>query len=107
VAGRLLGRYGNPLNQPNVDEAEANDDRWEPKEAGRFSRFVDQSVMESRDQALVKALSVIHRERYTEDITVAVVWGAAHMPAVLEKLGVTYRYYVTDAEWLMVANAPS
>lgn len=107
VAGRLLGRSGNPLNMSNLDEPEAHDARWERKEAGRFTRFLDKAIIEDRDQALVQALSKIHRERYTEDITVAVVWGAAHMPAVLDHLGETYRYYVTNAEWLIVANAPS
>jgi hypothetical protein len=37
---------------------------------------------------------------------VAVVFGAAHIPAVVDHLTGQFGYYVGDASWLAVAHAP-
>ena len=52
------------------------------------------------------ALGVIHAERQNEAAKVAVVFGAAHIPAVVDYLTVTFRYNVENAVWLTVAHAP-
>jgi hypothetical protein len=53
------------------------------------------------------ALRTAHEERCQQPGKVAVVWGAAHIPAAVDYLTETFGYYVEDASWLMVANAPS
>jgi hypothetical protein len=54
-----------------------------------------------RDRLLVQALTSIHEERSQESIVVAVVYGAAHMPAVVRHLQ-TLGYQSTECEWLTV-----
>jgi hypothetical protein len=58
-------------------------------------------VVKQRDRPLLEALTKIHDERAHEPITVAVVWGAAHVPAVVTGLH-TLGYRHRDAEWLTV-----
>jgi hypothetical protein len=53
-----------------------------------------------------EALGGIHAERQNEATKVAVVFGAAHIPAVVDYLTATFRYYVENAVWLTVAHAP-
>lgn len=106
VTLRALGRYGNPLGLPSLEQADEHDDRWMYREPGRFARFLQERFPDNRDAQLVRALGVIHRERYTEPINIAVVYGAAHIPAVVDYLSETFRYRVQRAEWLIVAHAP-
>jgi hypothetical protein len=47
------------------------------------------------------------RVLYTESIKVGVAYGATHIPAVIDYLGESFRYYVENAEWLTVCNARS
>lgn len=54
-----------------------------------------------RDPKLQAALADIHRDRAHEALRVAVIYGAAHMPAVIELLQ-TLGYQATDSEWLTV-----
>jgi hypothetical protein len=58
------------------------------------------------DSRLVRALGAIHAERQHEPAKVAVVFGAAHIPAVVDYLTGQFGYYVGDASWLTVAHAP-
>jgi hypothetical protein len=104
VALRLLGRYGDPLRVPNLDESDDHDDRWE---GGRVERWMRERVVDRRDDALKNRLTALYREHRARPITVAVVYGAAHMPAVVEHLGTEFGYSVKGAEWLFVAHAPS
>jgi hypothetical protein len=104
VAMRLLGRYGDPLGVPNLDEADDHDDRWVDGRAGRWLR---DRVVDRRDDALNRRLTSLHQEHHERPFTVAVVYGAGHMPAVMEHLRAEFGYFVKDAEWLVVANAPS
>lgn len=101
---RLLGRYGDPLRMPSLDEADDHDDRWVDGRAGKWLR---DRIVDRRDDALKRRLTALHEEHHARPFTVAVVYGAAHMPAVVEHLRGEYGYYVKDAEWLVVANAPS
>ena len=64
-------------------------------------------VLHDRDVQLVRALGAIHQERRDRAETVAVVWGAAHIPAAVDHLTEHLGYYVDEARWLIVANAPS
>jgi hypothetical protein len=105
LAMRVLGRYGSPLGLPNLEQADEHDDRWERLAGGRITRGFE-SLTQKRDAQLVKALGAIHAERQHEPIQIAVVFGAAHIPAVVEYLTETFRYYVGDAKWLTVAHAP-
>jgi len=59
-------------------------------------------IGDQRDRLLVAELDEIHRERCHEAITVAVVYGARHVPPMIEALGGLYRYGVRSAEWLTV-----
>jgi hypothetical protein len=54
-----------------------------------------------RDQTLLAALGKIHDERRDEPITVAVVYGAAHIPAAASGL-LRHGYRPRKAEWLTV-----
>jgi hypothetical protein len=105
VVMRVLGRYGSPLGLPSMEQADEHDDRWERLAGGRLGRAFE-SQTHARDSQLVQALGVIHAERQNEATKVAVVFGAAHIPAVVDYLTATFRYYVENAVWLTVAHAP-
>jgi hypothetical protein len=59
-------------------------------------------LMDTRDQKLLDALVRLHEQRSQEPITVGVIYGAAHMPAVCNGLGNRYHYRPRDAEWMTV-----
>jgi hypothetical protein len=103
VALRLLGRYGDPLRLRNLDEADDHDDRWV---TGRYARWWRDRIVDRRDDALNRRLTALHAEHRERPITIAVVYGAGHMPAVVEHLRGEYGYHVENAEWLVVVNAP-
>src|SRR6266567_466314 len=102
---RALGRYGSPFGLANLEQADEHDDRWERLASGRLGRAI-QGQINVRDSRLVKALGAIHQERQNEPIEIAVVFGAAHIPAVVDYLTEKLGYYVANARWLTVANAP-
>lgn len=104
VALRILGRYGDPRGLPNLDEADDHDDRWE---GGRVERWMRERIVDRRDDALNRRLTALHHEHHRRPFTVAVVYGAGHMPAVVEHLRAEFGYFVKEAEWLVVANAAS
>lgn len=60
------------------------------------------AVLGGRDQKLVAELVRLHEQRCREPITVGVVYGAAHMPAVSNALMERYRYRPRSAEWMTV-----
>jgi hypothetical protein len=104
---KALGRFGSPLGVPSLDQSDDHDDRWDHLGGGRFERTIVQRLLHDRDAQLTRALGEAHEERCQQPGKVAVVWGAAHIPAAVDYLTETLRYYVEDATWLMVANAPS
>jgi hypothetical protein len=106
VVLRALGRYGSPLGLPSLDQSDEHDDRWERRAAGWLGRIAQDRVLDSRDAVLAQALGAIHRERCGEQAKVALVYGGAHIPAVVDYLTETFKYYVEKAEWLTVAHAP-
>jgi len=102
VGLRLLGRYRDPRGIPSFDEADEHDDRW--VEGNPVARALRKAIVDDRDERLVATLTQVHRERHGDAIDVAVVYGAHHMYAVVSALRSEFRYYVQDAEWLMVRN---
>lgn len=66
-----------------------------------FAEHTDITV-NRRDALVVEALAVIHAERREEPITVAVVYGAGHVPGVVNALGARFGYLPRSAEWLTV-----
>jgi hypothetical protein len=57
-----------------------------------------------RDDRLLAALSRLHEGRGGEDIEVAVVYGAGHVPAIVRGLMDRYGYRPRSADWLIVAD---
>jgi hypothetical protein len=65
---------------------------------------VDRVMLHERDERLLQAIATLHEQRSHEAVTVAVLWGAAHMRAVVHGLGERgYRVYA--AEWLTVIDS--
>lgn len=71
----------------------------------RAERIADDGFAEvfggGRDRRLLAALDKIHEERRDEPITVAVVYGADHVPAIAAGLQ-RHGYRPREAEWLTV-----
>ncbi|HEX8862372.1 MAG TPA: hypothetical protein VGC06_25410 [Actinomycetes bacterium] len=67
---------------------------------GRFDALKE-LLIDDRDALLVRALDGIYQQRSGEPISVAVVYGAGHMPAVVRHLA-RYGYHAGGAEWLTV-----
>jgi pheromone shutdown protein TraB len=59
-------------------------------------------IVDDRDAMLVEALNSLHQTRSSEPITVAVVYGAGHIPAVIRALYAHYGYRPRAAAWLTV-----
>ncbi|BCB89679.1 hypothetical protein [Phytohabitans suffuscus] len=57
---------------------------------------------DQRDRLLIAELDRIHRLHATEAITVAVVYGAAHVAPVVHGISALHQYVVRGAEWLTV-----
>jgi hypothetical protein len=55
-----------------------------------------------RDRLLMDALEAVHEVHATDPLTVAVVYGAYHVPAITHALRSGHGYRVRDAEWLTV-----
>lgn len=62
---------------------------------------VTRMVLDERDVRLVRALDDLHERRAAEPITVAVVYGAQHMRAVVAGLR-RHDYFVRAGDWLTV-----
>ncbi len=60
------------------------------------------AALDYRDRLLLAELTAVHEQRSAEPITVGVVYGAAHMPAVVNGMIGKYRYRVREAEWMTV-----
>jgi hypothetical protein len=57
---------------------------------------------DQRDRLLIAELDEIHRQRRHESITVAIVYGAAHVAPAIHGMRALHRYGVRSAEWLTV-----
>jgi hypothetical protein len=84
----------NDLPSPEEEDADL---------AGHFAE-VDAVVLGERDARLLAALYQLHEERKDEDIAVAVVYGAGHVPAIVRGLNDRYGYRPRSADWLTVTD---
>jgi hypothetical protein len=82
----------NDLPSPE-DERQAD---WSPELQAAFGG--------DRDNRLVAALCRLHDEHNGQDAEVAVVYGAAHMPAIVQGLADRYGYRPRRADWLTVVD---
>ena len=67
---------------------------------------VERVVLDERDERLVAALADLHERRHHEHVTVAVVYGAGHVRAVVTQLNRRFGYRVRAGEWLTVMRRP-
>jgi UDP-N-acetylmuramyl pentapeptide synthase len=70
---------------------------------GQWER-VEDLVGHERDMRLRKCIDEIHQRRSSEDIDVAIVYGATHMRAVVHYLSGRYDYFASKAEWMTVLD---
>ena len=69
------------------------------------SSFLHRVMLDERDENLVAAVERIHTERNGEAIDVAIAYGAAHMPAVVQTLVARLGYRPDrGAEWLLAID---
>jgi hypothetical protein len=100
AAQRLFGSrwlYNRLVNDASMD------DLLNPEElfVVNTEEELDRVILHGRDVPLLKMLTDLHEKRCQEPITVAVVYGAAHMRAVL--LGLRpLGYRVVSGDWLTV-----
>jgi hypothetical protein len=64
-------------------------------------------LLEQRDTQLLEALEAILDRHSRDSLTVAVVYGAAHMPAVVHCLRERHGYHTRNGEWLSVIDFSS
>ncbi|MEH1163793.1 hypothetical protein V6V47_00235 [Micromonospora sp. CPCC 205539] len=100
VGARLFGGtrmiWSRSMEQNDLPSPEEEDlADWSPKLEAAFGG--------ERDDRLLAALTRLHEERCGEDIEVAVVYGAAHVPAIVHGLH-RYGYRARAADWLTVAD---
>ncbi|HET6214891.1 MAG TPA: hypothetical protein VFE14_18630 [Micromonosporaceae bacterium] len=76
----------------------------EDEEAAEQFPEMEAAIDGDRDGRLLAALCRIHEQRGDEDIEVAVVYGAAHIPAVVHGLMDRYGYRARSADWLTVVD---
>src|SRR5215469_1514428 len=91
---RTLIRHLGTEDLPNPAEAQAR----------QLLPQFHEVLLDHRDRLLTDCLASIHDQRHSEDIDVAVVYGAGHMQAVTHDLFRRYGYRPRTAEWLTVAD---
>ena len=89
---RVLSRYLDQTDLPTREEEQLR----------QAARELTELILDHRDALLVQALATIHETRHSEPITVAVVYGAGHVPFVTHELLRRYGYRPRTAEWLTV-----
>jgi len=103
----LIRKFTDPRDLPGVDQAEEYDESAENLTGSRLNRLLEYNIKTVRDAKLVRVLGEIHHDRAAEPLSVGVVFGAAHMPAVTSYLCGQLGYIAASAEWLTVARASS
>jgi hypothetical protein len=76
----------------------------EEEELADSSPELEAVLVGDRDERLLTALYRLHEQRSGERIEVAVVYGAAHVPAIVLGLKNRYGYQAHGAEWLTIAD---
>jgi len=77
-----------------------------PDEEEHLDRMpeLDAALAGDRDKRLLAALHQLHEQRSGEAIEVAVVYGAGHVPAIVQDLTDRFGYKVRSADWLTVVD---
>ncbi len=65
-------------------------------------RILNRALVVNRDSKLLRTLADIHEEHHAAPMTVGIVYGAGHMPAVIHGLRDRFGYRARSAEWLTV-----
>ena len=100
----LIRKFIDPVDLPGVDQAEAYDQSAESLAGNWFERLLEHNISTVRDARLLRVLDEIHRDRAAEPVKAGVVFGAGHMPAVVDHLCGQLGYIAAHAEWLTVAH---
>ena len=87
------------LRQSTMDDLPTLEELFSPA----FLDNVDRVVVHERDDLLLAALTEVHERRNAEAITVAVVYGAEHIRAVVTRLR-PLGYRVVSGDWLTVVE---
>jgi hypothetical protein len=72
------------------------------EQARQATRQLTELILDHRDALLIDSLTTVHQAHHAEDIDVAVVYGAEHMPALAHQLLQRYGYRPRTAEWLTI-----
>lgn len=70
----------------------------------QYAPEIDAAFLGERDERLVAALCRLHEERGDRPGEIAVVYGAAHMPAIVRALRDRYGYRARSADWLTITD---
>lgn len=89
---RLVGRHLATTDLPTLEDHVVRE---------KFPKFME-VLVDHRDAVLLDALATIHDQRCGDPISVAVVYGAGHMPGIVQGLWTRYGYRPRSAEWLTV-----
>ncbi|HZE49714.1 MAG TPA: hypothetical protein VE074_09130 [Jatrophihabitantaceae bacterium] len=65
---------------------------------------LDKVIVHDRDALVAKALAEIYEQHQSDDMHVAVVYGAEHVPGIFRYLHAAFGYRVISADWLNVYN---
>lgn len=98
LAVRVFGTRRFMARHLSLDDLPTSEDHMARSVAGELLEL----IVDHRDGLLIAALASIHEERCAEPVTVAVVYGAGHLPAVVRALLARYGYRPLTAEWLTV-----
>ncbi|GIH92580.1 hypothetical protein ACFFMN_33180 [Planobispora siamensis] len=84
----------------HLTKQETMSHHWGPLDEWDEGPF-DELVLHRRDRLLTEALAALHEEEHLRPVTVGVLYGAGHMPAVADALW-ALGYRPVSAEWLTV-----
>jgi len=103
AAGPLIGLHSAAFGSRrslaanlNLDDGDVHD-----SPASRAGELLE-LIVAKRDRLLMDALEAVHEVHAGDPLTVAVVYGAYHVPAITHGLRSRYGYSVREAEWLTV-----
>jgi hypothetical protein len=93
-----------PRGLSSLDQAEAYDESAENLTGSWLERLLEHNIVAVRDARLMGVLDEVHRDHATDQLTVGIVFGAAHMPAVSNHLSGRHGYIASSAEWLTIIH---
>lgn len=102
AAGPLIGLHSAAFGSRRSLAAHLNLDDRDVREAPPGAEQLVDLIGARRDRLLMTALEAIHEVHAGDPLTVAIVYGAYHVPAIIHGLRSAHGYSVRDAEWLTV-----